>query len=496
MCMRKRVLLLIVIVGCSLISFAAEKAQQIDQLLATYHQLGQLNGVVLVADHGQIVYEKGFGYANFEWKAPNTPDTKFRIGSVTKPFTAILIWQQVEAGKIDLDAPVTKYLPEYRKDTGDKILVRHLLTHTSGIPTYIGADIEKWTSPIPRPQFMRQYCSGDLESIPGAEFGYNNCGYYLLAEILERVTGKTYAELLRERITGPLDMRDTGVDDGQTVLAKRAYGYNKNYLTGVKVARFTDIATAFGTGNMYSTAEDLFKFDRALYTDKILGPDARRAMFTPVKGPAAAGWFVSTAPQDHPAAGHTLEQHEGNIFGYFTMLVRVPDREALVLVIDNTHLDSFDGIIRDVLSILYERPYSMPKPLIADSLAKILSRDGSAAATAEFHRLKQTAADEYEWGGLNSLGSDLLQAGRAEDAIAIFRLAVENAPQSWYAQFNLGEDFKAAGNLGSADQAYERALQLNPARPFVRMIEAARPPKAQLPAKQEVGVPAKAKTRH
>ena len=467
----------VLMLAVSISGFAADKAQQIDALLTAYHKLGLLNGVVLVADHGQVVYRKGFGFANFEWQVANTPATRFRIGSVTKPFTAMLILQQVEAGKIDLDAPISRYLPDYRRDTGDKVLVRHLLAHSSGIPTYIGSDIEQWTSPIPRARFIKDYCSGALEFEPGTQYGYNNCGYYLLGEILERVTGKTYPQALREGITGPAGMADTGVDDDLTVLPQRAYGYDKNYLTGVKRARFADVGTAFGAGDLYSTAEDLFKLDRALYTDKILRADTRKAMFTPVSGPSGLGWMVSTAPADHPAAGHIIQQHEGNIFGYFSMMARVPDREALVVVLDNTHLDTFDDIVRDVLAVLYDRPYSLPKPLVADPLAKTLLREGAAAATAQFHALKQTAADAYQWGGLNSLGTDLLQAGRATDAIAIFKLAVENAPQSWYPEFNLGEAYKAAGQLDLANQAYARALQLNPAKPFARMIEAARPPR-------------------
>jgi CubicO group peptidase (beta-lactamase class C family) len=455
-------------------ALAADKPSEIDRLLKAYHDVGLLNGVVLVADHGHVIYKFGFGYANFEWQVPNTPDTKFRIGSVTKPFTAMLILQQVQAGKIDLDAPITKYLSEYRKDTGNRVLIRHLLTHTSGIPTYIGSDIEKWTSPIKHQQFTKQYCSGDLESQPGAEFSYNNCGYYLLGEILERVTGKTYAELLRDGITGPADMNDTGIDDGKTALPKHAYGYDKNYLHGVKLARYTDISTAFGAGDIYSTAEDLFKLDRALYTDKILPADTRKMMFTPAKGPAAMGWFVATASRDDPAAGAVIQRHEGNIFGYFTMIERVPEREAFIAVIDNTHMDTFGDIIHDVLAILYDKPYSMPKPLVADALSRTLLKDGAAAATRQYYELKKAQPDAYQWGGLNAFGSDLLDAGRTGDAIEIFKLAVDNAPQSWFSQFNLAEAYQANGDIDLSKAAYDKAAKLNTSKPFARMIEAAR----------------------
>src|SRR5512146_392909 len=211
-----------------------DTSAKLDKLLNAYHDAGLLNGVVLVADHGKVIYQKGFGYANFEWQVPNAPDTKFRIGSVTKPFTAILVLQQVEAGKIRLDAPVNEYLPEYRADTGAKVTIRHLLTHTSGKPTYKAPQILEQTSPIGRPELVKKWCSGDLEFEPGTSWGYNNCGYLLLGMILERRTGKPYADLLRERILIPVGMNDSGVDASQLFLTKHAYAYEWSPLAGLR----------------------------------------------------------------------------------------------------------------------------------------------------------------------------------------------------------------------------------------------------------------------
>jgi len=461
------------------LALAADNATRIDQLLQQYHRLGLLNGVVLVADHGKVIYRNGFGYANMEWQIPNTTEGRFRIGSVTKPFTAMLALKAAELGKLDLNAPILKYIPEYRADNGSKVLVRHLLSHDSGIPTYIGADIEKWTSPIPSATFIRQYCSGDLEFQPGTQFSYNNCGYYLLAAIVERATGRKYADLLRDWITGPAGMNNTGVDNDQSVLSKRAYGYEKNYLFGAVKARYTDMGTAFGAGDLYSTVDDLFLLDRALDTDKILSAQTRQKMFTPAQGPVALGWFVSTAANDHPAAGDTIQRHEGNIFGFFTMLERIPARQALVVVIDNTHEDAFDDIIRDVLAILYNKPYTAPKTYVAGVLAQTLLRDGATAAVKQYDELRSSAKDSYQWTGLNSLGNDLLQAGRASDAMEIFRLSIDNTPNSWYAHFNLAEAAKAAGKLDLSDAEYDKALKLNTAKAFGRMIEAARASRVQ-----------------
>src|SRR5215468_1851591 len=119
-------------------ALAQDKAKKIDELMALYHSYGQFNGTVLVAERGNVIYKKGFGLADMEWDIPNQPDTKFRLGSITKQFTSMLVMQLVEQGKVKLDGKLTDYLPDYRKDTGDKVTVHNLLTHTSGIPSYTG----------------------------------------------------------------------------------------------------------------------------------------------------------------------------------------------------------------------------------------------------------------------------------------------------------------------------------------------------------------------
>ena len=124
---------------CTLSIFAQDKAQQIEQLLSKYNEYGQFNGSALVAENGKVIFKKGFGFANMESNIPNQPDTKFRLGSVTKQFTALLIVKLAEEGKLKLDVPITTYLPDYPKENGDKITIHNLLTHTSGIPNYTNA---------------------------------------------------------------------------------------------------------------------------------------------------------------------------------------------------------------------------------------------------------------------------------------------------------------------------------------------------------------------
>ncbi len=164
--------------------FAQQKAKEIGKLLDQYYDYGQFNGSILVAENGKVIYKKGFGMANMEWSIPNQPNTKFRIASVTKQFTAALVLQLVEEGKVKLDGEITDYLTEYRKDTGEKVTIHQLLSHTSGIPDLPAIDINPYSNAS---DFVKKFASGDLEFTPGSKYKYSNSGYSILGAIIEKV---------------------------------------------------------------------------------------------------------------------------------------------------------------------------------------------------------------------------------------------------------------------------------------------------------------------
>src|SRR5688500_12032710 len=262
---------------------AASKAESIDALVRRYNELRQFNGTVLVAGESGVVHKKGYGYANFEWQIPNTPDVRFRLGSITKQFTSMVIMQLVAEGKIKLDDRVTTHLTGYRKDTGDRVTIAHLLNHTSGIPSYTalpGFFANESRNPYIPDAFVQKWASGELEFEPGTKWAYNNSGYFLLGAIIEKVTGKTYAEALQERIFDPLGMKASGYDLAAPLIPKRASGYA---LAGGKYvnAPYLDMTIPYAAGSLYSTVEDLYLWDRALYTEKLLKDDLKKQMFTP-----------------------------------------------------------------------------------------------------------------------------------------------------------------------------------------------------------------------
>src|SRR5436853_5374034 len=338
-------------------AFTQDKATKIDQLISLHNKYGQFNGSALVADNGKVIYKKGFGLANMEWSIPNTPGTKFRLGSITKQFTATVILQLVEQGKIKLDGKITDYLPDYRQDTGAKITIHNLLSHTSGIPSYTslpGFFQNVSRNPFTIDDFIKKYASGDLEFEPGTKFVYSNSGYFILGAIIEKVTGKPYEQVLKESIFDPLGMKDSGYDHWETILSKRAIGYTQTP-RGYETAPYLDMSIPYAAGSLYSTVEDLYLWDRALYTDKLLRADLKKTMFTPFLSGYAFGWAIGNPKLDDMKTQVSTIWHAGGINGFNTIEVRMPETQDLVVLLDNTSRgDKIETLAQGIIDVLHD----------------------------------------------------------------------------------------------------------------------------------------------
>jgi CubicO group peptidase (beta-lactamase class C family) len=409
--------------------FAQSKIDKIDELIQAYHDLGQFNGTALVAENGKVIYQKGFGMANIEWNIPNKPDTKFRLGSVTKQFTAMLILQLVAEGKIDLEGKLADYLPYYRKDVGEKVTVHHLLTHTSGIPSYTGLpnffqDISR--DPYGVDEFVQKYCSGDLEFEPGSKFAYNNSGYFLLGAIIEKVTGETYEEMSQERIFKPLGMKNSGYDHHDTIIPNRATGYARTF-DGYTNSPYLDMSLPYAAGSLYSTVEDLYIWDQALYLNIIV--------------------------------------HGGGINGFNTLIDRMVDERHLVVLLNNSPGASLGNMSTAITRILYGEAYDLPKQSIAEAIYPTLVEKGVEAAVEKYRGLKKAKSKEYIFQAreLNRLGYYLLHdKKRIEDAIAIFKFNIEMYPKYFNAYDSLAEAYMVKGDKDLAIKNYAKSLELNP----------------------------------
>lgn len=335
--------------------------QQLDALVTAYAKAGQFNGTVLVAHHGQVIFTKGYGLANREWNQPNAADTKFRIGSLTKQFTAMLVMQLVEKGRLRLDGHVSDYLPDYPKPNGDQITLHHLLSHTSGIPNFTASPAREAASLLPTtPQAaVRGFAALPLEFEPGSTYRYSNSGYILLGAIIEQVTNKPYAQVLAENILQPLHMQETGYDLPSTIIPRRAAGYEKT-TAGVVNAPYLDMTGPYAAGALYSTVRDLYKWEQALYTTQLLSDAGKAQMFQPFKNDHAYGWNTARLPMG--ADTIAVLRHGGVINGFRAFLLRAPKDHNLVIALDNESNDYTPKISTMLLRVLYHQPAVGPEP--------------------------------------------------------------------------------------------------------------------------------------
>lgn len=461
------------------VSAAADKAAEIEALVRAYEDAERFSGSILVAEKGAAIFRKGYGPANREWNIPNAPDTKFRIGSMTKQFTAMLVMQLVAEKKVDLQAKLSAYLPFYRKDVGEKVTIHHLLTHTSGIPSYtddMAAMEQVVRDPYPPAEFVAKSCSGDLQFEPGSRFRYSNSGFFILGAVVEAVTGKPYEQLLQERIFGPLGMKNTGYDRPGPVLANRAAGYVSTF-DGCDNARYMNMSLPYAAGALYSTVDDLFLWDRALSTDKLLGADLRAVMFKPqvtIGGGVsyAYGWMVRerAVPGGGGAAGKEEAKaisvfHGGAIFGFSSYFERLVDEGRFIVLLDNAPEADLGTMADGIVEILHGRPWKRPAKSVTRAIYGTLLEKGTTEAIRRYHEIKQTRAAEYDFNPaeLNALGYYLLNAKKmTAAALEIFKLNIAEYPKYANGYDSLAEALLVSGDKAQAVVNYAKSLELNP----------------------------------
>ena len=339
--------LLLMTAPLALAQSPADQTAKAQALIASVIQEDRFSGAVLVAKDGVPVLRQGFGLANREWNIANTPDTKFRVGSITKQFTATAIMQLAQAGKLSVDDPVSKYYAD-APAAWSKITIRHLLTHTSGIPSYTGIpkffDADARLDRKPE-EIIKLTADKPLEFEPGAKFAYDNSGYIILGYIVEKVSGETYPDYIQHHIFDPLGMTSSGYDVSETITAKRASGYDWKK-TGFINTPYLSMTEPFAAGSLYSTVDDMLKWDQALYAAKPLPGKSLETMFTDYGHGYGFGWFIDKQ------YGRRHIYHSGGINGFVSRFDRYPNDKLTVVVFSNES-NAPVGRIADNLAAIY-----------------------------------------------------------------------------------------------------------------------------------------------
>ena len=330
---------------------ASELASRVEEYMAARIARNHFSGSILIARDGKVLFSQGYGMANLELDVPNTPQTKFRLGSITKQFTAMAILILQERGKLNVQDKVKKYLPDAPK-AWDDITIRHLLTHTSGIPNYTALPDFLKTLPVrvTLKELIAKFKDKPLDFKPGEKFSYSNSGYIVLGQIIETVAGQNYPSFLKQAILDPLKMNDTGYDNATAILKHRASGYTRRLGIVLTNCDYVDMSIPHAAGALYSTVLDLLKWDQALYSEKLVPRKTIEAMFTPFKGNYGYGWLIDKK------FGLTRYEHGGGIMGFVTIIERYPEEKLLVVALSNLENSPIGEIGTDLAAIALGLP--------------------------------------------------------------------------------------------------------------------------------------------
>lgn len=328
----------------------------LEAFVEAYASEHDFNGSILVRTGGNDRYERSFGFANFQFRVPNTNQTKYKIASITKAFTSVLILQAAEEGRIELDQMIGTYLPSYAGPARDKVTLHQLLNDTSGIRNYdqvksaedaIQNGIPNYQAPYTTDQLMARFCTGPLVHEPGTVFDYNNCDYIILGKILERIYTRSYGELLKEKILDPVGLTDTGMLSQSEILE----GLADTYFFRDDLDRLANDLPVYpenwyAAGSMYSTTRDVAAFADALFGGRLLGPEMLARMIRPGLDDYGYGvWSYETQVDGKP---YRVVKRPGQIMGAGSQLYHFIDTGVTVVILSNTGTTDLDQFVAEI----------------------------------------------------------------------------------------------------------------------------------------------------
>jgi len=343
--------------------------QKFDEYLIGAGRVLHFSGTVLVMKDNKILFTRGYGMADISASKPNTPETKYLLGSVTKQFTATAIMQLSEKKLLNLNDPIAKYLPDYPQPAADKVTIYHLLTNTSGIADYTdlpefdemylnpagSEDDETYMKPARFEEIVSMFKDLPLAFEPGSEWYYSSSNYYLLGLVIERVSGESYGGYVRKNIFEPLGMKNSGYPDGFIDhVPGLAKGYRFDSTDNLIPAPVVHSSLPFSAGGLYSTVGDMAKWDQGLRNGTLLSLESLTQMFTPFKWRYGCGWEIDTL------FGYQMVSHGGSGGGFTSSFLRFVDEPFCVVVFSNNDAGHMIRIALGLAAIAYGEPYDVP----------------------------------------------------------------------------------------------------------------------------------------
>ncbi len=435
-------------------------SNRIDSLLSSCQASGLFNGVGLVVDEGKVIFRKAYGYTNPDTLHLLQPDDVFCIASITKQFTAFLILRMQEEGLLNIYDPITQYLKEFASPAYEKVTIYHLLTHTSGLPNYTALpDFDQAVDYSEEEMFLLM--KKPLQFEAGSKYDYSNSGYFLLGKILERVSGLSFADLLDKEVFAPLQMTRSSVKDTwpETGIAQ---GYWRT-IDGMAPMPGYSCKTLFSTGGIFSTVDDLLKWEQALYDETFLSKELREIMFTPYKNDYGCGWYVRKG-YHNDGSYYERHLHGGMIKGYHCFIFRrIPQKQTIILF-DNNHNQEIQEIKNSIWRILEDGPTLIPQPKLSNLLFQASSENHLLVVIDSIRSSPNSFREVYEFEeyDINTVGYRLMEAERYEEAEAVMKFNIHLFPEAWNVYDSIGELYFARGLWEEGKEMYEKSLELNP----------------------------------
>lgn len=472
---------LILFLFSSIVGFSQNVEEKISRLLENYQEVYGFSGNVLVVNNDDVIVEKSLGFANRAWHIPNTSKTKFRIASITKTFTAGILVKLQEEGKLTLDSPISNYLPFYPVYQEGQVIptIRQVLNHTSGLPHYYGLDQVNldWDAyrsyPFTPDSLAHLISTIPLEFKPGTDTQYSSLGYLLLGAIIENHLNISFGKAIQDFICQPLGLVNTSFREHGELIDSVATGYEhvwQNYSgrnhIGYAEQPYRDPSILFSTGGIYSTAEDLYEFSKAVLTSEFHSSSMRSELFGGNNGFGLAwkAYDESVWGLDYSLKLYT---HDGLDDGHAARVSIIDEGKMYIIIVSNSGRQvNTSYITRSIVEIMNGNDFKLLKPLAANSIGEKIVNEGLVEGRRLYNELYsaevETKLSHYNFSesSFNIIGIRLMRdLKRYEEAIEVFKWNVEMYPESANVFDSLAEAYMKNGNNESAIINYKIALQ-------------------------------------